>query len=342
MNARRKALAAGIGGAATLAAGWIATQRHDQEAIEADPRGEALFAEFGGERQVVRAADGTALWVRSFGPVDAPTLIFVHGWTCAAEFWKLQAEALKGERRLVAFDLRGHGQSERPRDRNYSIETFATDLDSVIERCVPAGERVMLIGHSLGAMTIVAWAGAHPEKVDSRVASAVLVNTGVGDLISESLVIEGFPDGFAALQRLAGEGVLRARAPIPTFSAPISNRVIRYAVTGPDASPAQVAFCEHLVLSCPADVRGAVGGTLSRLDLRHALEHLTVPTLVIAGERDRLTPPKHALEMAEELPDVLDLIVIPRSGHMSPVEFPDEVNRPLAELAGAPLVATAV
>jgi pimeloyl-ACP methyl ester carboxylesterase len=338
---KRKALAAGIGGAATLAAGWIATQRADQRAIEADPKGDALFAEFGGERRVVRAQDGTALWVRTFGPPDAPSIVFVHGWTCAAEFWKLQVEALKGERHLIAFDLRGHGQSERPRDRDYTIETFARDLDSVLESFVPEGERAMLVGHSLGAMTIVAWAGEHPEKVDSRIASAVLVNTGVGDLISESLVVEGVPDGFAQLERFASEVVLRARAPIPTFSAPISNRVIRYAVTGPDATPAQVAFCEQLVLSCPADVRGAVGGTLTRLDLREALADLTVPTLVIAGEKDRLTPPKHALEMANALPNVIDLLVVPRSGHMSPIEFPAEVNRPIAEMAGAPLAATA-
>ena len=337
MSSHRKALATGLGAAAAITAGWIATQRADRRAIEADPAGRELFADFGGERSVVRAADGTALWVRSFGPADAPTIVLVHGWTCAAEFWKLQVEALKGERRLVAFDLRGHGQSERPPDRDYTIETFAKDLDSVIEACVPAGERAMLVGHSLGAMTIVAWAGAHPEKVDSRVASAVLLNTGVGDLISESLVVEGLPDGFARLQRLAGEGVLRARAPIPATSTPISNRIIRHAVTGPDASPAEVAFCERLVLSCSAEVRGAVGGALTRLDLAHALAELQVPTLVVAGELDRLTPPKHAYEMAAGLPDVLDVVEIPRSGHMSPIEFPDEVNRLIAELAGAEL-----
>ena len=161
MSSTRKALAAGIGGAAALTAGWFATQRADQKAVLADPRAEELFAPFGGERSVVRAGDGTALWVRSFGPVDAPVLIFVHGWTCAAEFWKLQIEALKGERRLVAFDLRGHGQSERPRDRDYTIGTFARDLDSVIEACVPDGERAMLVGHSLGAMTIVALSLIH-------------------------------------------------------------------------------------------------------------------------------------------------------------------------------------
>ena len=331
----RKAIAVGAGGAmAALAAGWIAAQRRDSRAIAADPRGAALFAEFGGRRSAVRAADGTALWSRTFGPEDAPTIVFVHGWTCAAEFWKLQVAALQGERRIVTFDLRGHGQSERPSAGDYSIQTFARDLNAVLEAMVPAGERALLVGHSLGAMAIVAWAGAHPAQVDDRISAAVLVNTGVGDLISESLVIEGIPDGFDRLRRLTGESVLRARSPTPTISTPVTNRLIRRYVVGPEASPAQVAFCEQLVLSCPADVRGAVGGTLSRLDLKGALAQLQVPTLLISGERDRLTPPAHAELMAGLLPDVLDLVEISRSGHMTPVEFPSEVNRLLAELAG--------
>jgi pimeloyl-ACP methyl ester carboxylesterase len=329
-----KAIAAGAGTAAMLAAGWAAAQRRDQRAIAADPKGPELFAELGGARRSVRTADGTALWVRTFGPDDAPTIVMVHGWTCAAEFWKLQVAAHKGERRIVTFDLRGHGQSERPPNGNYTIETFAEDLQAVLEAEVPAGERALLVGHSLGAMTIVAWAGSHRDLVDERVSATVLVNTGVGDLISDSLVVEGMPDSFAQLERLAGQGLLRARTPIPATSTPLSHRLIRYAVVGPDASPAEVAFCEQLVLSCPADVRGAVGGTLSRLDLNESLADLTVPTLVIAGERDRLTPPRHAHEMAQALPELLDVVEIPRSGHMSPVEYPDEVNRLIAELAG--------
>ncbi|HKJ36747.1 MAG TPA: alpha/beta fold hydrolase, partial [Solirubrobacterales bacterium] len=122
MNRTGKAAAGLAAGAAALAAGWAATQRRDQRAITADPRGAKLLAEFGGSPSTVRAADGTALWVRTFGPDDAPTIVMVHGWTCAAEFWKLQVEALKGERRIVTFDLRGHGQSERPPDGNYTIE----------------------------------------------------------------------------------------------------------------------------------------------------------------------------------------------------------------------------
>jgi pimeloyl-ACP methyl ester carboxylesterase len=342
MSRSRRALIVAGGAAAGLSAAWLAAQRADRRAVQADPRRRELFAEFGGRRSNVRAADGTALWTRTFGPDDAPTIIFVHGWTCAAEFWKLQVAALQGSRRLVAFDLRGHGQSERPTAGDYSIEAFATDLDAVLEASVPEGERAMLVGHSLGAMTIVAWAAANPGRVDARVSSAVLFNTGVGDLISEALVLEGEPDRIARLQRLLGEGVLRARAPVPASSTPISNRLIRTYVVGPDASAATVAFCEELVAACPADVRGAVGGTLTGIELAGALSSLAVPTLMIAGENDRLTPPRHAQRMARSLPDLLDVVVLPRSGHMSPLEFPDRVNSLLAELAGttaAPIAA---
>ena len=331
-----KGLLAGAAGLSAAAAGWVVTQRLDRRAIDADPKRQALFAPMGGERSTVRSADGTGIAVRSFGPEGAPAIVLIHGWTCASSFWKLQTSALDRERRVIAYDLRGHGDSERAVSGDYSLEAFADDLDAVLEACVPAGERALLVGHSLGAMTVVEWAGrVGAKQVDARASAIVLVNTGVGDLISRSLVVEGVPDGLAVLQRLVGEGVLRARMTIPTFSGPISYRVIKHAVVGPDASPAEIAFCERLVLACPADVRSACGGTLSKLDLKSALESLVAPTLVIAGERDRLTPPEHAHEMAESIPNVLDVIEIGGSGHMTPVEFPAATSGLIAELAGA-------
>lgn len=334
MAARRKGLLAGLGATGLAAAGWLGAQAADRRAIRNDENYEELFADLHGPYKSVTAEDGTELAARIFGPDDAPTIVFAHGWTCSDTFWKLQVEALRGHRRIVTYDQRGHAESERARNGDYSIEMFGRDLNSVIEACVPEGERALLVGHSLGAMTIVSWAKQFPERVDERAAAAVLCNTGVGDLISEALVVEGLPEGFGQVERIAGEAVLRARAPIPALSTPVSYRMIQYAVVGPDATPAQIAFCERLVLECPADVRGAVGGTLSRLDLFAALAKLDVPAVVIAGEKDRLTPPMHAHKMAEALPNVLDVVEIPRSGHMSPVEFPDRVNEIIAEMAG--------
>jgi len=229
MNRARATLIAAGAAAAGVTAAWIAAQRADRKAVEADPRRRELFAEFGGRRGSVRAADGTSLWTRTFGPEDAPTIICVHGWTCAAEFWKLQVAALQGSRRIVTYDLRGHGQSEQPAGGDYSIEAFAGDLDAVLEASVPEGERAMLVGHSLGAMTIVAWAGANPKRVESRVSSAVLLDAGASDLLRDAQVFVGDPDRVARLQRLVGEGLMRASSPVPAGSGPIS--------TGPRGRP---------------------------------------------------------------------------------------------------------
>lgn len=324
------------GGLALAAAGWAAAQRADRQAISSDPRGAALFAELGGERSTVVARDGTRLAVRSFGPEDAPTIVFAHGWTCSSEFWKLQIGSLSAERRVIAYDQRGHGESDPALSADYSIEALGLDLGRILEASVPEGERALLVGHSLGALTIIAWAGSHPDPslVDRRASAAVLVNTGVSDLLERSLVTTALGGRRTHLQRSAGERLLRARAPIPAHVGPISHRLVRRAVVGPDASPAEVAFCEGMIADCPPLVRSAVGRTLPELDLKTALARLRVPALVISGQNDLLTPPSHARVMADALPDLLDVVEIPRSGHMSPVEAPAEVSGLIGRLAG--------
>ena len=84
MTPPAKGLAAGAGGLAVAAAGWIAAQRLDRHAIRSDPKRHALFAPLGGDRHTVRSVDGTGIAVRTFGPEGAPTIVFVHGWTAPA------------------------------------------------------------------------------------------------------------------------------------------------------------------------------------------------------------------------------------------------------------------
>jgi pimeloyl-ACP methyl ester carboxylesterase len=181
-------------------------------------------------------------------------------------------------------------------------------------------------------MTIVGWAGRHADRIGERVAAAALVNTGMGDLISESLVIRT-PAGLEGLKRSIGQAVLSAKAPMPKGPTPLTTRAIGYAVLGPDASPATVAFTEQLVLESAREARAGVGATLSRLDLYESIASLTVPTVVIAGERDRLTPLPNSRRLADTLPDLVELVELPRSGHMSPLEAPEEVSAQIRALA---------
>jgi pimeloyl-ACP methyl ester carboxylesterase len=198
------------------------------------------------------------------------------------------------------------------------------------------GTRATVVGHSLGAMSIAAWAERH--DVEARVKAAALVNTGLGDLITGHLL---FGELLQRLNTRVGARLfLGSRAPLPAFSSPLAHAAIRHAAFGPAASFGQVAVYERMLITCPAAVRAAAGIAMSDMDLWHAVERLTVPTLVVAGARDRLTPPVHAQRMARELPDLQALVVLEETGHMAPLERPEELCAALTELiagvVGAP------
>jgi pimeloyl-ACP methyl ester carboxylesterase len=94
-----------------------------------------------------------------------------------------------------------------------------------------------------------------------------------------------------------------------------------------------VAFFERMLVTCPPDVRAQVGIAMSDMDLQQALPCLTVPTIVIAGADDKLTPPSHARRIAELLPELRRLTVLESIGHMTPLECPRAAIDAIKELA---------
>ena len=325
-----RAFWAGVGTAGALAA-TAGLQAAHMRRIARDPEKEALEEMPRGRTQSVPSADGTALHVEIFGPEDGDTVVLVHGWTEALLYWTYVIRGLEDKGlRVVAYDLRGHGDSA-PARTDYAIPRFGEDLEAVLAACVPEGRRAVVAGHSLGAMSIASWAEGH--DVEARANAAALLNTGVGDLVAEHLILP-LPGIAQALNSvIARHGFLGSRAPLPRFSTPLSYAAIRYIAFGPDASPAQVAFFERMLITCPPHVRADIGIAMSDMDLHDALPRLTVPTIVIAGARDKLTPPSHARRIAEMLPNLRRLTVLDNTGHMTPLERPDVVIDALAELA---------
>jgi pimeloyl-ACP methyl ester carboxylesterase len=323
--------ASAAAGAGLITAG-VLLQRRFRHQIAEDPEQVALAEPPRGAPLSIASPDGTILHAEAFGPQDGLPIILGHGWTESLQFWIYQIQALC-ERgfRVVAYDLRGHGESQPAAADDYSVERFGEDLEAVLREVVPDSARAVVAGHSLGAMAIAAWAEHH--DVPRRVGAAALINTGVGDLIAEQLLVP--VPGFAqALNRaVAVRGFLGSRAPLPRFSTPLTAAAIRYIAFGPAATPAQVAFFERMLIACPPDVRANVGMALSELELSDALPRLTVPTTVIAGESDRLTPSAQARRIAEMLPALDELIVLEDTGHMAPLERPDAVTRALISLA---------
>jgi pimeloyl-ACP methyl ester carboxylesterase len=317
-------------GLAAVAAGGVLQAVHMRR-ISHDPEHDALDVPPEGRVQLVRSADGTLLHAEAFGPEDGATVVLAHGWTEALQYWIYVIRALSARGfRVVAYDQRGHGQSGPASGGDYDLARFGEDLEAVLADCVHPSERAVIAGHSLGAMSIVAWAGSH--DVERRVRAAALLNTGVADLVADQLLFP-LPQIAQALSRtVATRGILGSKAPLPRFSTPLSSAAIRYVAFGPDASPAQVAFYERMLVTSPPDARAKTGIAMYDMDLQSALPRLTVPTIVMAGASDRLTPPTHAERIAGMLPQLRRLTVLPGTGHMAPLERPREVIAALLEL----------
>lgn len=319
MRARTLAVPAGLAGTALAV-----TDVRDRRRIAADPMWTRLREEPETTTRRVMGVGGTELHVELSGPEDAPPVVLIHGWTCAARFWRLQVQDLSADHRVIAFDLRGHGRSGAPADGDWSLDTFGKDLEAVLDAC--ADGPALLAGHSLGAMTIAAWASDH--DVRGRARAAALINTGLGDLITESLILRS-PRHFDAARDRIGAMALGTGLPLPPRPDPVSHRAVRAIALSRHASPAAVRFSEELVLTCQPRVRASCGRELAKLDLLDRVEHLTVPTQVLYGSHDRLTPKAHALRLAEALPDCEAAVELPESGHMGPLERPDAVNAAL-------------
>lgn len=319
-----------FGASAGAVVGAAALQWRFNRSIAHDPAGEELQQPPSGTPVHAVSADGTRIYAESFGPEDGLPVILAHGWTENLSYWIYIIKALSGrDYRVVSYDLRGHGHSDGAGD--YSIIRFGEDLEAVLAAVVPDGRKALVAGHSLGAMSIASWANHH--DVERRVGAAVLANTGVGDLLAEQLLLP-LPAFARGLNRvLATSRFMGSRAPLPRFSSPLSHAMLRWIAFGPTATPAQLAFYERMLIAMPPRARADIGIAISEIDLYEALARLTVPTIVIAGEKDRLTPPSHAKRIAEELPALEELIILPDTGHMGPLERPREIIQALVGLA---------
>ena len=339
---RRRAMAAGAflaASAAGIAVGWAAERRAMRGTLPGDdPEWAELRTRIEGRPLRVEAFDGTMLSGDLLGDEEAPVLVFAHGFGLSQHVWHYQRRDLADDFRLVLYDQRGHAGSEPAADGNYSVEALGRDLDAIIEAAVPPGREVVLIGHSMGGMSLLSYVNQFPEAVGERVAGAIFVDTSGSDVVSGALVSTGLAAAktfrnavttraFRALGRTA-----RVADRAYSASSDLSYLITRDVGLNHQASPAQVAFVEQLILDCPTQVMAALGPMFTSLDLRDAARLLKVPTLVIVGGKDRLTPPAQARKLADLLPDSR-LIEIPDVGHTSFLEAHEVVNQHIRNLA---------
>ncbi|MFD9871834.1 alpha/beta fold hydrolase [Streptomyces niveus] len=274
-----------------------------------------------------RSADGSRLHIEVYGSEGAPAIVLIHGWTCSTLFWAAQIDALAADHRVIVYDQRGHGRSPAVGRGGYTTDALADDLEAVLGATLAPGEKAVLAGHSMGGMTLMA-ASARPAFRE-HAAAALLCSTGSSKLVAESRVVPMRPGRLRTrLTRL----ILGARAPLGPVT-PVSKRILRYGTMGPGTAPDRVAACARIVHACPRAVRVAWSHVLGELDLDAGVGELRVPTAVVGGTADRLTPPVLARRLAERLPDCVGITELTGMGHMTPVEAPEAVTAVIRGLA---------
>ena len=254
----------------------------------------------------VRAPDGTRLYAEVTG--EGPTLLLTQGLGYATWGWERQVPALAERFRVIAFDNRGAGRSDKP-DEPYSIELLADDAAAVIEQlgALPAH----VLGFSMGGYVALTLARRHPEAV----ASLVLVSTTCGGPGAE-----GVPAATARAWREASglDPPEFARRTMPLSFAP----------GWVDAHPAEFehALAARLDHPTPAFAWRRQYDACEEF-LAHGIDvgAIAVPTLVLHGTADRVVPYANAALLLERIPGARH-VALPGAGHLALLERPDEVN----------------
>jgi pimeloyl-ACP methyl ester carboxylesterase len=272
------------------------------------------------------------LHVEVDGTSDAPlTVLLTHGFTARLGEWDAQRAALRGRARLVLWDHRGHGRSAWDRRQDATIDRTGRDLGEVLDATTPSGP-VVLAGHSLGGMSVLALARRRPELFGTRVVGVFLLATSADGLVPDGVVGRLF-----GLARRVG--LLAVYLRWLRLIAPLVERfrrrgtalgrwyTRRYLFGRDDAEPAQVRRVQDMLEETPLPVTTAFYASILEHDETAALEVLgRVPVTVVVGTHDRLTPAVHSRRIAEVIGSGAELVVVPGAGHSVNLTRPEVVD----------------
>ena len=302
------------------------------------------FGELHSAPLVVVADDAVDLHVEidepgDFGGVPARdddlTVVFVHGYSLNLDCWHFQRAAYRGQVRTVFFDQRSHGRSARSSEDHCTIDQLGHDLRRVIEVTVPG--RCVVVGHSMGGMSVISLAEQHPELFGDKVVGAALISTTAGGLDPGRILFPMVPLG------LGGRFVGRA---VRTLD--IGHKVVdvarvwghavadvvtdRYAFGSGEVPASHVEFVYSMLNSTPFAVVADFYPAFATLDKFEHLEPLgRVPTSVICGTEDKITSVAHSRKLHSRIPGS-SLLECVGAGHMVLLEQHKQVTAELDDL----------
>lgn len=322
-----------VGGLAGVTIARSMTRRTTAE----DPyRGEDFEVLDADRTSVVTTPDGVDLAVREVGPQDAPlTVVFSHGFCLRMGAFYFQRTRLEQEWgpqvRMVFYDQRGHGQSAEASPDTYTVEQLGKDLETVLGVTAPKGP-VVLVGHSMGGMTVLSHARQFPRRYPTRIVGAALISSaaeGVARSPLGEILKNPALEAVRFAARYAPKTVHRTRGAAKSVVAPI----LRAASYGDEkVSPSVVALSEKMMLGTPIATLVEFLHALEVHDEDAGLRTLAkVPTLIACGSRDMITPAEHSEAMAAALPKS-ELVIVRGAGHLVQLEQPEVIDDALVRL----------
>ncbi|WP_229404696.1 alpha/beta fold hydrolase [Micromonospora sp. NBRC 110038] len=335
---------AAVGVAAAGLAAGVVSERALVRRLKADPADPYAGEVFGQQRYDeafrLELPDGTDIHVEVVEPTRPvpghPTVVLVHGFCLDMGTFHFQRKMLaeRGEHRIVAYDQPGHGRSGRLETGEYDLAALGRTLRRVIDRTAPEGPLV-LVGHSMGGMTIMAFAELYPELFGDRVVGTVLMATSGGLLAETKLVAPALLGRVGApvlymvsnATRYGGPAIDAARKSTSNVAWLLTRK---YGFGTPRPSPALVSYVELMNSRTSADTVTRYLRTLATHSRYPALAALAgTPVLVVVGDKDMITPVTHSEEIVRRLPHA-EYLKIHDSGHVVMLEHADEVNGALA------------
>lgn len=346
---RRRRLIGALGGAVGLAAAGTAVGLLRQQRSVGRDAGESVpFGTLHSTPVTVVADDGLPLHVevdeveqpsgRGKGRTPKVTVVFAHGYCLNLDSWHFQRAAYRGLVRAVYYDQRSHGRSARSDREHATIDQLGHDLRAVIEQVVPDGP-VVVVGHSMGGMTICAFAEHYPDWIGDKVIGVGLVSTTAGGLDPSRVLLPMLP------ARLTQRATHRAVATLAMGHGAVDQvrRVGRYIANaathrfafGGDVPHSYVSFVDDMLGATPFEVVADFFPSFGTLD---KFDHVTVldevPVSIICGTADKLTSIGHSRKLHARIP-TSRLLECDGAGHMVPLERHDQVNAELDQLITA-------
>lgn len=324
--------AAAVGAVAGVAARQVGRQRSRRADLP------VVSGVLRGTPRRVPLGQGCYLWVDVDEPQglgsDAPTVVFCHGYALSHESWYFQRLALRGRHRVVVWDQRGHGASPRCVHEQTSIDVLGDDLAQVLAAVAPTGPLV-LIGHSMGGMTVMSFAAHHREEFERRV-------VGVGLVATSAYNVRKHGFGWGPLGwwlHDAAPQVLGAMAKVPTVmdrsrqvSAVVEQRLVHRYSFASAVSPSVSDLAGRLIRNTSVSVLRDFVGEFAIHDKRDALDAMRgVEALVLTGDQDLMIPASYSDRIVRQLPHA-DYVMVPDSGHLVMLERPEVVTAHLEAL----------